>query len=172
MLTLVGLILVLVAALLQASVLPVILPTVLHLDVRPDLVVLLVIAVAMTAGLREAAIWAFAGGLFLDLLAGLPLGVSAVCLLVVAVLATLGTTIPFRAPLVLPLGLAFLGTALYYLLLLGVRSLGGQHFAWLDALEGVLLPSALFNTALMPLAYSFVSWLTDRFTPRLPEEWQ
>ncbi len=129
MLTLVGVGLVWLAALLQATVLPVILPQLL----RPDLVVLLVVAMAIAGSLREAALWAFAGGLFLDMLSTLPLGTNALCLLLTAVLAGLATLIPFRAQLVMPLGMAFLGTGSYDLLLLGMRSLLGQHFNWAGA---------------------------------------
>lgn len=172
MLTVIGVTLVLLAGLVQTSVLPVLLPAALHLDVRPDLVVLLVIAMAMAGNLREAAVWAMVGGLFLDLLAGLPLGTNALCLVLVVVLAALGASNPFRAYLLMPLVLAFLCTIFYYVLLLAVRTLLGQHFSWWSALQGVALPAALFNTALMPLVYTFILWLAARFTPRLPEEWQ
>jgi rod shape-determining protein MreD len=172
MLTLVGVALVILAGLVQTSVLPVLLPPVLHLDVRPDLVVLLVVAMALAGSVREAAVWAFVGGLFLDVLAALPLGTNALCLVLVTMLAALGARNPFRAHLVMPLVLAFLSTVFYYILLLAVRSLLGQHFSWLSALQAVALPAALFNTALMPLVYSFLLWLTNRFTPQLPEEWQ
>ena len=172
MLTLVGVVLVLLAGLLQATVLPVVLPQVVHLDVRPDLLVLLVIAVALAHSLREAVVWGFVGGLFLDLLAGLPLGTTALCLVLTALLASLGARNPFRARLILPVALAFAGTGVYYLFLLIIRTLLGQHFAWLEVLQSVVLPTALFNAALMPLVYSFVFWLSDRFEPVLPEEWQ
>ena len=56
--------------------------------------------------------------------------------------------------------------------LLSARTVLGQHFSWADALGGVVLPTALFNVALMPLIYSFVLWLTERCAPRLPEEWR
>lgn len=172
MLTVLGLLLAMLAGLVQATVLPIVLPAALHLDVRPDLLVLVIIAVTLAANLREAAIWAFVGGLFLDVLAAAPLGTNALCLLLVVLLASLGTSNPFRAHLVMPLGMAFLCTAFYYLLLLGMRSLAGQHFSWINAIQGVILPTALFNMALMPLAYTVVLWLAERFTPRLPEEWQ
>ncbi|HUS18002.1 MAG TPA: rod shape-determining protein MreD [Chloroflexia bacterium] len=172
MLTLVGLVLVFLAGLLQTSVLPILLPQVGHLDVRPDLLVLLIVAVTLAGSLRDAAIWAVAGGLFLDLLGALPLGTSAFCLLLVAMLAYFGTSNPFRAHLVMPLVMVFCCTILYYLVLMSLRTLFGQHFAWLNALGGVVLPTALFNMALMPLVYSGILVLTERFAPRLPQEWQ
>ena len=142
MLTLIGLVLVAVIGLLQTAVLPVLLPSLLHVGVRPDL------------------------------LAGMPLGSNALCLVLVALAASLGSRNPFRAHLVLPLALAFGGTLLYYLLLLGLRTVQGQHFAWGGALLGTALPTALFNAALMPLLYSAVLWLVERCRPRLPQEWQ
>ncbi len=172
MLTLIGFLLVALVGLLQAAVLPVLLPSLLHTGVRPDLLVLLVIAVTLTGSLQDGVLWGFFGGLLLDLLAGLPLGSNAFCLVVVALVAGLGTRNPFRAHLVMPLGMAFGGTTLYYLLLLGLRTVQGQHFAWGASLLGTVLPTALFNTALMPLLYSAVLWLVGRCQPRLPQEWQ
>ncbi|HMA36162.1 MAG TPA: rod shape-determining protein MreD [Chloroflexia bacterium] len=172
MMTVAGLVLVVLAGLLQTSVLPVLLPQAVHVDLRPDLLLLLVVAVTLAHSLHEATIWAFAGGLFLDLLSGVPLGTNALCLILVAALASLGTSNPFRAHLIMPLGMVFVCTIFYYLLLLGLRTILGQHFSWLDALAAVVLPTALFNVALMPLIYSLLLWLADRFAPRLPQEWQ
>ncbi len=172
MLTLVGLLLIAIAGLVQTTMLPVLVPQLVHLDVRPDLMVLLIVAVVLADSLREATIWAFAGGIFLDLLSGLPLGANALCLLLVAVLAYLGSRNPFRVQLVMPLGMIFVCTVFYYLLLLALRTLLGYHFSWGDALAGVVLPTALLNVALMPLVYTFVLWLADHVRPSLPEEWQ
>ena len=172
MLTLIGFVLAALIGLLQTAVLPVLLPSLLHVGVRPDLLVLLVIAVTLAGSLQDGVLWGFFGGLLLDLLAGLPLGSNALCLVLVALAASLGSRNPFRAHLVMPLALAFGGTGLYYLLLLGLRTVQGQHFAWGGALLGTVLPTALFNAALMPLLYSAVLWLVERCQPRLPQEWQ
>src|SRR3954470_9722000 len=136
MLTLLGLLLLALVALIEASVLPIILPTLLHVNVRPDLLVLLVVAVTLAGSLQDGVIWGFCGGLLLDLLAGLPLGTNALCLVGVALLANFGTSNPFRAHLVMPVGMAAGGTLFYYLLLLALRTVQGQHFAWGGALLG------------------------------------
>lgn len=172
MLTLIGFVLAALIGLLQTTVLPVLLPSLLHVGVRPDLLVLLVVAVTLAGSLQDGVLWGFFGGLLLDLLTGLPLGSNALCLVLVALAASLGSRSPFRAHLVMPLVLACGGTALYYLLLLGLRTVQGQHFAWGSALLGTVLPTALFNAALMPLLYSAVLWLVERCQPRLPQEWQ
>ena len=59
---LIGVVLLLLAALIQAQVLPIVLPPLVGADLRPHLLVLLVVAITLIRGLREGAIWAFVGG--------------------------------------------------------------------------------------------------------------
>src|SRR5262245_48760407 len=101
--TILGLGLLLIAALIQAQVLPIILP---HLgaDLRPDLLVLLVVAITLVEGVQEGLIWGFCGGLLLDVLSpATRLGTNALCLILVALLASFGLAIPIRASALMPL---------------------------------------------------------------------
>ena len=62
----VGAIILFLASLVQSVVLPQAVP----LAARPELLVLLVVAVCLVEGLHDAVIWAFIGGLMLDLMSG------------------------------------------------------------------------------------------------------
>ena len=58
------------------------------LEGRPDLVLLAIVAWALTGRGREAMILGFAGGLFLDAFSAVPLGVSSAALVLVAVITS------------------------------------------------------------------------------------
>jgi rod shape-determining protein MreD len=91
------------AVLIQAQVLPIVLPS-LGADLRPTLLVLLVVAVTLLQGVREGVLWGFGGGLLFDLFSPItPPGTNALCLVLIALLASLGLAIPLRASLVMPL---------------------------------------------------------------------
>lgn len=74
-----------VAALLETSVL-----SELTLGgIKPDLVLVVAVVVAMVIGFENALVWAVVGGLLIDILTGRPLGATALGLLLVAGMASL-----------------------------------------------------------------------------------
>jgi rod shape-determining protein MreD len=152
----------------QAVVLPLALP----LQARPQVVVLLVIAVCLVESLYDAAIWGFMGGLMLDFMNPIdPLGSNALLLVLVALLASMGRGNPFHNRLVIPLVYAFAGTLFYIMMTMALRYALGSEVAFLDNFLWVGLPSAVLNTILMPVAYSALLWLSLRMGRRVPVEW-
>ncbi len=146
-------------ALLQATLLPVV-PA---LEVRPDLVLLVVLAWTMVRGYGEGAVGAFVGGIALDALSSLPLGSHALVLLL-AVLPLGWLAEPkYRGNLLYPIVAAFLTTMLYSVLLLTLSQLLGQSPAWGAVLWRVALPLGLVEAVLIPLVY----WLLDFLDRRL-----
>lgn len=138
-------------------------PRVPLLDVRPDLVLLTVLAWAMVRGLPEGAVGAFAGGIALGLLSRQPLGSHALALLLTVVPAGwLGAPF-YRGNLLFPMVGAFLATLLYNLLLLLSFWVVGETVVWGTVLWRIVLPLALIEATLMPLAY----WTFDRIDRRL-----
>ena len=134
---------------------------------------LLVVAITLIVGVREGIIWGFWGGLLLDVFSPLtPLGTNALCLVLVALLASLGLAIPLRASLVMPLVMVAIATVFYFVLLMIIRALFGVHMDWAMSLLRLALPAAAINTVLMPVCYTLLGWISDRFQPKLPEEWQ
>jgi rod shape-determining protein MreD len=151
------------AAVLQAGLLP-------HLRVfggQPDLIVILVIVWSALDTDREGLVWAFVGGLFIDLFSGVPLGISSVALLPVAFLVTLTESNFYRNNLLLTLPLAAVGAAVYHVLyLILLRFLADYPVVWAESLWYVTLPSVLFDVILIiPVLRLLMRWY-DRFHPR------
>ena len=170
--TLVGLALMALATVIQAQVLPIVLPS-LGADLRPNLLVLLVVAITLLQGVREGVRWGFGGGLLFDLFSPItPPGTNALCLVLIALLASLGLAIPLRASLVMPLIMVAISTMFYFVLLMTIRTLLGVPLDWGAGLIQVALPAAAINAVLMPFFYTLLGWLGDRLQPKLPEEWQ
>ncbi|WP_376788515.1 rod shape-determining protein MreD [Thermoflexus sp.] len=137
------------AALLQATWIPMGIPY----PGRPNLVFLMVATAAFLAPLEEGWGWALAGGLWLDLFSGGPLGLSALALMAVVPLAY-GLSRPvFRGRLIMPALVAAAGT----FLMEGVRGfllMALQYpMDWNAAFRQIMLPEALWNTIGMLLLY-------------------
>jgi len=130
--------------------------------VHPDLVLVLVISWIVLRGLEEGLIWALMGGLSLDLLSGAPFGVFTLAMLLVALATNLshgrvfGSSIVLPLSLTFPLSLLFNGLAVLFLMLLG-RPIG-----WNEAFLHILLPVAVFNTAVMIFIFPLL-YLLNRF---------
>lgn len=151
-------ILLVLLALLQATVVPAI-P---YVDIRPDLVLLLVLAWTMVRGIQEGAVGALIGGLALDIFSPLPLGTHALAMVLVIVpVGWLGAPF-YRGNLVFPIGGAFLATVVYNVLLLGLSGLLGLEILWGGLLWRVVLPMAFIEATLMPIVY----WALDRIDRR------
>jgi rod shape-determining protein MreD len=149
----IGALILLLLALLQSTLVP----QVPVLGVRPDLVLLVVLAWVMVRGLYEGAVAAFCGGIALDLLSSPPMGAHALALLL-----TVGAPM-YRENLAFPVVGAFLATFLYNLVLLVISYVVGVRMPWGSMLWRVALPQALTQAVLMPLAY----WAADRLDRRL-----
>src|SRR6478672_2455116 len=112
----IGSVLLFITALVQSVILPKVVP----LAAMPNLVVLLVVAVCLVESLHDAVIWGFMGGLMLDLMNGpsVPLGSSALLMVLVALIASFGQADPFRTLVVVPLATVFGATIFYNVLLM------------------------------------------------------
>lgn len=145
-----------VAAVLQSTLLP-------RLRVyggQPDLVVLVVLGWAILDRKREGMVWAFVGGLFLDLLSGAPLGISSLVLAPIAYLVGLTEVQVYRTNVGLPLLLVAAGALGYHLLyLLALRLLAGYSVDWATGFWYVMVPSVLFDLILaIPVLRTLALW--------------
>jgi rod shape-determining protein MreD len=113
----------------------------------------------------EGYVWAFIGGVFLDLIGGGPFGASILALLAATFVANrLGGGL-FRDRLLLPLVTAVAGTFAYngvYLILLRIF---GFPINLVDALVQVVLPSALINMLVSPIVARLMLALHRRVRP-------
>ena len=130
---------------------------------RPNLMLLVVLTWAVVRGIDEGLLWAFVGGLMLDLLSGGPLASIALALVAAAYLAgqSLGEEVGSQAIRVVIL--TVLGGAAYHLALMIVLDWSGHQVDWPYALVQVAGPSVLLNAALAPILVGPLTWL-DRVT--------
>jgi len=158
--------LLLLAALLQTTALP----SMTILGVKPEMMLLIVLAWSLLRGVEEGLLWAFVGGLMLDFFSGGPLGASTLALLAVSFLSGLTRGSVTRASFLLPMGVALAGTLLFQGLFLLVVQLARGNVPWADSLWRVTLPSLAVNTLLMPVVFQVLAWL-DRKTGREEIGW-
>jgi rod shape-determining protein MreD len=151
-----------VAALLDASVVPFVSIG----GARPDIVLVSSLAVVVTIGSERGFVWAFAGGLTLDLLTapGRPIGSTVVALLVAVGLAAAIARVAGRNHVVTAVVLTFPLTFAYQFVfgLLVAAALGGIPLT--DPI-GATIPVAIENTVLaVPFALAgrwiWVRWGT------------
>lgn len=142
-------------------------------NAQPDLTLLVVGAWSLRRGVEEGVIWAFIGGIVLDLLSAGPAAASMFALLGVSLVLGIDPTTglgrrqvrPFgENPLALILGV-ILATLVFHLMLLAMLQLTGHPVNWLSATTRVIVPRVPFNLVLMPLIYRLLGWL-DRRTRR------
>ncbi len=156
--------LLLLAAILQSTALS----RIQVLNVKPDLVLLMVICGTLVFGVRHSIVWAFAGGIAIDLFSGGPFGVSSLALMAAALVASPGHRTLSRFNLFVPLAAAALGTLAYgftYMALLALLNITvtlplfagfgllatRSTLPFLPTVQYVLLPSMAYNTLLMLL---------------------
>lgn len=135
------------------------------LGARPNLMLLVVLTWTMVRDLDEGVMWAFIGGLIMDLLSGGPLAGMALALVTAAYLAgqSLGEELGSEA--VRSIILTVLGVLTYHVALLVVLGWTGHTVIWGFSLARVAGPSVVLNGMLAPLVLQPLSWL-ERATSR------
>ncbi|MCC7161374.1 MAG: rod shape-determining protein MreD [Anaerolineae bacterium] len=155
--------LLIIIALIQTTLLPILLPG----PVRPDLMLMVVVGWGVVHGSGEAALWGLAGGLLLDLFSGAPFGLHTFALGGIGWLADTLQTNFFRSNLLIPLATIFIATLLYHIGQAAVMQLLGYAINWAFYSFNVVLPTAILNTALMPIVYFILRRLDRVVRPRL-----
>lgn len=135
----------------------------LFLGVKPDLVLLVVVAWALTRGAKEGLFLGGAAGLLLDLLRGHWIGLGAVTYLTTGYLVGLLEDHLFKENVLVPMLVAFFATLLYQLLFLLLGNSFGLGYPLFFTLWRITFPSVLYNAALAPLVY----WQVRRLEKRI-----
>lgn len=130
--------------------------------VRPDLVLLIVIARSLLAGRRDGTLWGFVGGLWLDIFSGGPMGASSLALMAVALLTGVGHNAVFRRNLFVPLIATLLGSGVFSLIYMAILAMVGYRFPADLLFTEVVGPVLLYNGILMFLATPLLN--------RIPEQ--
>ncbi len=120
--------------------------------VFPNLVLIAVIGLTWTQGVRAGLLWACAGGILLDLNAPGPLGPHALALLVGAYGTGFWARNLDRESPLHPAGAVASSTLLYSLVLVGADGALGLPIPPLRAAAQLTVAASVYNAALMPLA--------------------
>ncbi len=142
------LLLLLLAGLLQSAFLS----QVTLFGVHPNLVLALVVLWGMLRGGRAGLLWAFVGGIELDLYSVTPFGTFTVALLVIALLVGFADALPFRPTALVPASFMFLLSPLFHFIAMVMMQSLGWEVAW--ARRWSMLPaSALLDATLVLLLF-------------------
>jgi rod shape-determining protein MreD len=156
-----------ICALVQASLLP----SLGLATVRPDIVLQCVVIWAVLRGVREALPWAFVGGLLLDLFSAGPFGTAALAMVLVAFCSSAGQFSVFRSNFLLPVLIVFPASLLYGVVFLFLLRTHQLPVDWIGALQQTVMPNAIVNTALAPLAYAVLVRLERRTRSTVAVDW-
>ncbi len=129
------------------------------LGAPPNLMLLVVLVWTVLRGVDEGLLWAFLGGLMLDLLSGGPLAHIALGLLAATFVAGRSVAEQVGSQAVRLVILTLLGAMAYHLVLLIILNWSGHEIDWAFALVQVAGPSVLVNAALAPLVLPPLRWL-------------
>ena len=132
--------------------------------VKPDLVLIIVVISTLIYGGKAGIVWAFLGGVGLDLFSGGPLGISSLGLMLAALVASVGHRVLSRYNLLVPLSASALATLIYGLVYIGLLALLREAartplFAevalptyalpfW-PTLQNVIVPATIYNTTIV-----------------------
>jgi rod shape-determining protein MreD len=122
----------------------------------PNLVLLAVIALTWTAGVRNGLVWACVGGLLLDLTAPGPLGPHALALLAGAYVSGFWARNLDRENPVHPAVAAAASTVLYSMILVGADDLLGLPVPPMRLAIQLTVAASVYNALLMPLAVTLI----------------
>ncbi len=139
----------LVAALVQATLVS----RIRFLGACPNLILVMVVSWALLKGVLTALPIAFVAGLFFDLLAGLPLGVSSLGLMATTFLAGLGTRRVFASNVLWPAFIVALATPVYAFFVLTVLQFTGLKVDWAEMAVQVVAPELVLNVLLTLVVY-------------------
>ena len=127
-----------------------------------NLVMLVVLAWSIRADLSSAFIWAFVGGILIDLFSILPLGTSSAALLLVAYFANGVARQVYRVRIFTILAMTFLATVFIYAFSFAALLLLGNTYDPLMQLRLVLIPSLLYNLVVSVPVYALVRLVQRR----------
>ena len=129
------------------------------LTAPPDLMLVLMVAWSLLRGIEEGLLWAFVGGVLLDLLSGGPFGAFTLALLLAALLAGAVHRAAFSATL-LQVAVMALATFIYHVAYALVLATAVRpDWGFVSSLIG---PALAWNVALLVLGYRPLIWLSRR----------
>lgn len=135
--------------------------------VKPDLVLLLVVVGTLVYGGRIGLVWAFLGGLGLDIFSGGPMGSSSLALMAAAMVAGVGHRTLSRFHVLVPLVAMVAGTVVYAGAYMGILAVlqyldvTNHQVPFLGTMQNIVLPAVVYNTTLMVILIPFLNRIPE-----------
>lgn len=135
--------------------------------VKPELVLIVILAWSLTFGSSETLVWAFIGGIWLDIFSGGPMGASSIALMTASLVAGVGYRSLSRFNILVPLFVVIVGSLTFSFIYLGILELldaTGLLSGSLDlvgAVENIVFPTMLYNTSIMLLIIPLLNGRPD-----------
>lgn len=129
---------------------------------HPDLLLVVVVCWSLIHGVTEGLLLAFFGGLGLDIIAGAPLGGTALALMPTTFFGTVSRNSVFMNHALLPVALVLLATPLHGLIVLLLQQVRGAPVDWAGSALRVVLPALALNGLLTLLVFPLLRWLAGR----------
>ncbi len=136
------------------------------LQVKPNLILLLVLIWTLIRGRREGMFIGFCGGVWLDLLGMSPLGLSSLALILASFLAGIGRHQVLTTHILVPAWAAVWGTLIYTVVYHLLLALLQTTVVWLRELSTDLWVQIVFQMTLMLMLVPFLRQLLGDHTPR------
>lgn len=130
--------------------------------VSPDLLLVTAICWSLLRGVEDGMLWGFGGGLGVDVISGLPLGMSALALLPAVWLGGLARSTVFSPSTMLPVLLVLPATLLRGWIVLAVQAVSGFRVDWVATTLHVIALEAALNALLTIILYPFMRWWAVR----------
>lgn len=141
----------------QATLLPNLVP----ISILPNVVLVEVLLWAAFRGTAEGVVWVFIAGVMLDALSLDPLGTNGLALLLVVLIAGQTRRRIVHSGLVIPIVLVVIGTFLYTIVLLLLRS-SATGAVPVASVMRVTAATAMLNAMLVPPLYLLTAFLNRR----------
>lgn len=135
--------------------------------VKPELVLIVILALSLYFGTAETLIWAFVGGIWLDIFSGGPMGASSIALMMASVVGGVGYRSLSNSNILVPLFVVICGSLTFSFVYLGILEIldfsglfaGSLNLA--EATRNIVIPTMLYNTTLMLLLVPFLNRRLD-----------
>ena len=129
--------------------------------VKPDLVLLILLAWTLVYGSQTGIILAFVGGVALDIFSGGPMGASSLSLMTASVVTGIGHGTLYRYNPLVPVVVTMIGTVVYSFTYLGILFVLGLGLPFMSTVTHIVVPSILYNATLMLCATPLLNRIPD-----------
>ncbi len=152
-----------IAAVLQATFMP----QIRLLGGSPDLVYLIVLSWSINATLDSSVLWAFVGGISLDLLSYAPLGTSTLGIVItVFIISGIGGQV-YRIGFVLLIGSVLIGSFFQQISIMIILTITGYSVDWGLSLGYVVAPTIFYNLVFVLPIYWIIRRIQRRVVPEI-----